>query len=195
MPDLLDRLASGALRSRRVRRTGPGRAARMVAGQRARRLCRRHGRAEPDATLSRPADRAGRSAARPRRWYSPRPMRSCRSTASNIRSSPIAGAAASTARRAICCWRAFTSTARSRCGASLAAAASSSIASGWSRAPTRSMPRGGSRAIRSTPAAELSVHFLANGRDHHGETWPPGFNPEIAADGAALAVTVPGRFA
>ena len=45
-----------------------------------------------------------------------------------------------------------------------------------------------------TPAVELSVNFLANGRDHHGETWPPGFNPEIAAHGAALSVTVSGRF-
>jgi len=42
--------------------------------------------------------------------------------------------------------------------------------------------------------AWLGVSFLANGRDHHGETWPPGFNPEIAADGANLAIAVPGRF-
>ncbi|MGH7092549.1 MAG: amylo-alpha-1,6-glucosidase [Stellaceae bacterium] len=45
------------------------------------------------------------------------------------------------------------------------------------------------------PAAALSVAFLANGRDHHGDTWPDGFQPEIAADGARLAVTMPGRFA
>ena len=44
------------------------------------------------------------------------------------------------------------------------------------------------------PPASLSVTFLANGRDHHGETWLPGFNPEIASDGVKLAVTVPGRF-
>ena len=40
----------------------------------------------------------------------------------------------------------------------------------------------------------LGVAFLANGRDHHGETWQPGFNPEVAADGASLSVAVPGRF-
>ncbi|HVC50892.1 MAG TPA: amylo-alpha-1,6-glucosidase [Stellaceae bacterium] len=44
-------------------------------------------------------------------------------------------------------------------------------------------------------AAALSVAFLANGRDHHGDTWPDGFQPEIAADGARLTVTIPGRFA
>jgi 4-alpha-glucanotransferase len=42
--------------------------------------------------------------------------------------------------------------------------------------------------------AALSVTFLANGRDHHGDTWPDGFNPEIAGDGADLSVAVPGRF-
>ena len=40
----------------------------------------------------------------------------------------------------------------------------------------------------------LSVAFLANGRDHHGETWAPGFNPEISASGAQLTMSVPGRF-
>jgi predicted glycogen debranching enzyme len=44
-------------------------------------------------------------------------------------------------------------------------------------------------------AAALSVAFLANGRDHHGDTWPDGFQPEIAASGARLTVTIPGRFA
>ncbi len=43
-------------------------------------------------------------------------------------------------------------------------------------------------------AAWLGVTFLANGRDHHGETWQPGFNPEISAAGANLTVAVPGRF-
>jgi predicted glycogen debranching enzyme len=43
-------------------------------------------------------------------------------------------------------------------------------------------------------AASLAVSFLANGRDHHGDTWPPGFNPDIAADGANLTVAVPDRF-
>lgn len=43
-------------------------------------------------------------------------------------------------------------------------------------------------------SAWLGVTFLANGRDHHGDTWPPGFNPEIVAEGAALTVSVPGRF-
>jgi glycogen debranching enzyme len=42
--------------------------------------------------------------------------------------------------------------------------------------------------------AWLGITFLANGRDHHGETWQPGFNPEIAADDANLTVAVPGRF-
>jgi len=41
----------------------------------------------------------------------------------------------------------------------------------------------------------LSVAFLANGRDHHGETWMGGFDPQLAADGARLTVNVPGRFA
>ena len=40
----------------------------------------------------------------------------------------------------------------------------------------------------------LGVTVFANGRDHHGETWQPGFNPEIAADGTNLTVAVPGRF-
>jgi predicted glycogen debranching enzyme len=40
----------------------------------------------------------------------------------------------------------------------------------------------------------LGVAFLANGRDHHGDTWPPGFNPELSADGANLTIAVPGRF-
>jgi len=44
------------------------------------------------------------------------------------------------------------------------------------------------------PAPSLSVSFLANGRDHHGETWPPGFNPEISGSGAQLTMTVPDRF-
>jgi predicted glycogen debranching enzyme len=43
--------------------------------------------------------------------------------------------------------------------------------------------------------AWLGVSFLANGRDHHGETWPPDFNPEIAAEGTGLTATVHGRFA
>ena len=42
--------------------------------------------------------------------------------------------------------------------------------------------------------ATLSVSFTANGRDHHGETWIPGFNPELAAEGARLTVNVPSRF-
>jgi predicted glycogen debranching enzyme len=40
----------------------------------------------------------------------------------------------------------------------------------------------------------LGVTFLANARDHHGETWQPGFNPEISAEDANLTVDVPGRF-
>jgi len=42
--------------------------------------------------------------------------------------------------------------------------------------------------------AWLGVTFLVNCRDHHGETWPPDFNPEIAAEGATLSVVVPWRF-
>jgi predicted glycogen debranching enzyme len=48
-----------------------------------------------------------------------------------------------------------------------------------------------------TPAHEvtphLSVSLLANDRDHHGETWMPGFNPDIAVDRAALIVDLPGH--
>src|SRR5947207_1088696 len=36
---------------------------------------------------------------------------------------------------------------------------------------------------------------FANGRDHHGETWAPGFAPEIAVDDGALIATVQDRFA
>ena len=42
--------------------------------------------------------------------------------------------------------------------------------------------------------AHLSVALLANGRDHHGDTWPPGFAPQIAADGTSLTATVASRF-
>jgi 4-alpha-glucanotransferase len=42
--------------------------------------------------------------------------------------------------------------------------------------------------------ASLEVNFLANGRDHHGDNWPPGFNPDIADGGTTLTVAVPGRF-
>jgi 4-alpha-glucanotransferase len=38
--------------------------------------------------------------------------------------------------------------------------------------------------------AELRVTLLANARDHHGETWPAGFVPEVAAGAAALTVAV-----
>jgi len=40
-------------------------------------------------------------------------------------------------------------------------------------------------------SAELAVTFLANGRDHHGDTWEPGFDPQIAAAGASLRVVAP----
>jgi 4-alpha-glucanotransferase len=43
-------------------------------------------------------------------------------------------------------------------------------------------------------APRISVTLLANGRDHHGDSWPGGFAPRIAVDGATLAMTVPGRF-
>jgi predicted glycogen debranching enzyme len=45
----------------------------------------------------------------------------------------------------------------------------------------------------ATPA-ELRVTLLANARDHHGESWPPGFTPELKVAGAMLSVAVPGRF-
>jgi len=53
------------------------------------------------------------------------------------------------------------------------------------------------RLLSPAPKDEprLSVAILANGRDYHGETWPPGFNPEIAVAGETLTVTVPGSFA
>ena len=41
----------------------------------------------------------------------------------------------------------------------------------------------------------LSVAILANGRDHHGETWMPGFAPEIGAEGNQLTMCVQDRFA
>ncbi len=40
----------------------------------------------------------------------------------------------------------------------------------------------------------LSVSLLANGRDHHGDTWPEGFSPQIAVEGSTLTVMVPNRF-
>jgi 4-alpha-glucanotransferase len=49
-------------------------------------------------------------------------------------------------------------------------------------------------AWRCDASATLSVALLANGRDHHGDTWPDGFQPEIVAEGARLTVAVPGRF-
>ena len=47
----------------------------------------------------------------------------------------------------------------------------------------------------SGPPLPLSVALLANGRDHHGETWIAGFAPEITAAGEALTMRVAGRFA
>src|SRR5438270_529526 len=43
-------------------------------------------------------------------------------------------------------------------------------------------------------SAQLSVALLANGRDHHGETWPAGFAPEITTDRDVITMTVPQRF-
>src|SRR6266700_449034 len=40
----------------------------------------------------------------------------------------------------------------------------------------------------------LSVALLANGRDHHGETWIPGFTPDIAAEDDRLMMSVQDRF-
>jgi predicted glycogen debranching enzyme len=45
------------------------------------------------------------------------------------------------------------------------------------------------------PPPRLSIALMANGRDHHGETWMPGFAPEITAIGETLTMTVTARFA
>lgn len=52
--------------------------------------------------------------------------------------------------------------------------------------------------LLATPAdlpVRLSVSLLANGRDHHGETWAGGFAPEIAVDNDTIVMTIAGRFA
>jgi predicted glycogen debranching enzyme len=49
-------------------------------------------------------------------------------------------------------------------------------------------------ADRGISGARLSVALLANGRDHHAESWPPGFAPLIAASGAGLTMTAPQHF-
>jgi len=46
----------------------------------------------------------------------------------------------------------------------------------------------------SFPEPRLSVALLANGRDHHGETWIPGFTPEIAGEDDHLIVRAQDRF-
>jgi len=55
----------------------------------------------------------------------------------------------------------------------------------------------GWRLVASGRSADplLSVAILANGRDHHGETWMPGFAPEIGAEGNQLTMCVQDRFA
>jgi 4-alpha-glucanotransferase len=50
-------------------------------------------------------------------------------------------------------------------------------------------------AWRCDAPATLAVTLLANGRDHHGDTWPDGFQPQIAADGPRMTIAAPGRFA
>ncbi|HVH82438.1 MAG TPA: amylo-alpha-1,6-glucosidase [Stellaceae bacterium] len=42
--------------------------------------------------------------------------------------------------------------------------------------------------------ARVSISILANSRDHHGETWPPGFNPDVTLDGERLKLTVVNQF-
>jgi 4-alpha-glucanotransferase len=52
--------------------------------------------------------------------------------------------------------------------------------------------------LLSAPAGitpHLSVALLANGRDHHGETWKDGFAPDIAVADSILTMSVAGRFA
>src|SRR5216683_2056379 len=46
----------------------------------------------------------------------------------------------------------------------------------------------------SFPEPRLSVALLANGRDHHGETWIPGFTPEIAVEDHHLIMRAQDRF-
>ena len=158
-----------------------------------RRLCRRHGRAKPDAALPRAADRADRSAARPRagpdqggrdaaivgteryplftnRWgggaVDPEGYKLARELPSR-RHDPV--------------WR-------FRCGEAVVEhriwmeQGADTVYLAW-------------RLESDVADAALAVTFLANGRDHHGDTWEAGFNPDIAADGVDLTVTVPGRFA
>ena len=50
-------------------------------------------------------------------------------------------------------------------------------------------------AMPAGAVPRLTVALLCNGRDHHGETWVPGFAPEISAEDDAITMTVPGRFA
>ena len=71
-----------------------------------------------------------------------------------------------------------TSMAACRSGGSRSATGGSSSASGWSRGPTTTYVAWRQTAAPSRYAdARLSVAILANGRDHHGETSPPGLRP------------------
>jgi hypothetical protein len=47
------------------------------------------------------------------------------------------------------------------------------------------------RSAPPGPPPRLSAALMANGRDHHGETWMPGFVWVIAAAGDALTMRVP----
>jgi predicted glycogen debranching enzyme len=49
-------------------------------------------------------------------------------------------------------------------------------------------------ACGSSPDPRLSVSLLANGRDHHSETWMPGFTPEIAVDDGHLVMHAQDHF-
>ena len=121
-------------------------------------------------------------------------MRIWSRAASRSRCSPTAGRAARSSPRAIWRSKAFTSTARSRCGASRSATGPSSSGSGWSPAPNTVYVAWRLEG-EAGEAAHLSVALLANGRDHHGDTWPPVSHRRSLPTAARLTVTVADRFA
>ena len=145
---------------RDLRRPRGRRAARVVARQRPRRLCRRHDRAEPDAALPRRSwsrRSIRRSAAC---WCSPRPMP--RLIADGVAqplftnrwaSGAVAPAGLSGARK--------LSPRRHDPGVALraSAAGSSRSGSGWSPAPTRSTSPGGWRRDRRADATACRWRF------------------------------------
>src|SRR5581483_10081757 len=162
----------------------------MVARQRPRRLCRRHPGAEPDAALPRAARRADRPAARPRAGAG---QGRCDAARRRRRLSAVhqpLGQRRDRARRLPADRRLRAR--RQRAGVAvplrrprrraphLVGAGADTVYLAW-------------RLVEGGPA-RLSVTLLANGRDHHGDTWPDGFRPAVAADGARLSVAAANRF-